>query len=312
MLVFFVHGVGTQKASYADSLIKNTKNELFKQRSNHQMNFYSSFWGNLFNNKKHQVVEYLDKDISRFCTKHPEYEDYCSGIYRYKQRREKLINNFLGDFLIYQNPERGRTIRSAILDQFNQFLKDHPERQEIHFVAHSLGSLILWDLLFSNDLNSDDPAYLLREKLDQLKLSSITTLGSPLLFLKQMFDLDFSAIAIHLEEQKKITSDSSYKLRWVNIIHSSDLVAYPLHAAIENEIGSELFFSDQYVWQCANPSEQTLINLGQTDLAMVVAVEDAHSAYFYANLDGAITAKILTQNLLGETKKLSERCVHPR
>jgi len=312
MLVFFIHGVGTQKSSYANSLIKNTKNELLKQRSNHQINFYSGFWGNLFNNKKHQIVEYLDRDISRFRAKHPEYEDYCSGIYRYKKRREELINNFLGDFLIYQNPKRGRMIRSAILEQFNQFLKDHPECQEIHFVAHSLGSLILWDLLFSNELNSDDPAYLLREKLGQLKLTSITTLGSPLLFLKQMFDLDFSAIATHLEEQRKTTSDRSYKLRWVNIVHSSDLVAYPLYAAIENEIGSELFFSDQYVWQCANSYEQTLINVGQIDLAMVVAVEDAHSAYFYANLDGAITAKILTQNLLGETKKLSERCVHPR
>ncbi|MBD2059917.1 hypothetical protein H6F88_28670 [Oculatella sp. FACHB-28] len=312
MLVFFIHGVGTKNASYADHLIRNTKSELFRQCTEQPVNFYSSFWGNLFNNKKHQVVEYLDKDISRFCTNHPEYEDYCSRIYRYKQRREKLINNFLGDFLIYQNPKRGKMIRSAILEQFNQFLKDHPESQEIHFVAHSLGSFILWDLLFSDDLDSNDPAYLLREKLDQIELASITTLGSPLLFLKQMFDLDFSAIATHLAKPKKANLESSCKLRWVNVIHSSDLVAYPLHAAIEKEISSELFFCDQYVWEYANPTEQTLLYLDRVDLAMVVAAEDAHSAYFYDNSDGAITAKILTQNLLDETKKLRERCVHPR
>jgi hypothetical protein len=312
MLVFFIHGVGTKNANYADHLIGNTKDELSRQCTDHRANFYSSFWGNLFNNKKHQIIGYLDQDVSKFCAKHPEYKDYYSRVYRYKQRREKLINNFLGDFLIYQNPKRGKIIRSAILEQFNQFLKDHPESQEIHFVAHSLGSFILWDLLFSNELDEDDPAYSLRERLDQIELSSITTLGSPLLFLKQMFDLDFSAISNYLATPSKLTSNNSHNLRWINIIHSSDVVAYPLHAAIEEEIGSNLFFCDQYVWEYANPTEKMFLYLDQTDVAMVVAAEDAHSAYFYDNRDGAITAKILTQNLLGKTKELSERCIHPR
>ncbi|NJO73115.1 MAG: hypothetical protein HC833_04700 [Leptolyngbyaceae cyanobacterium RM1_406_9] len=90
------------------------------------------------------------------------------------------------------------------------------------------------------------------------------------------------------------------------------MVAYPLHAAIKGEIGSNLFFCDQYVWEYANPTEKMFLYLDQTDLAMVIAAEDAHSAYFYDNRDGAITAKILTQNLLGEITELQERCVHPR
>jgi len=90
------------------------------------------------------------------------------------------------------------------------------------------------------------------------------------------------------------------------------LIAYPLKAAIEDEVSPELLFFDQYVWQNANGTEKTLRNLGQSDLAMVVAAEDAHSSYFYDNLDGAITAMIIGYNLLGETKKLAERCVSPR
>lgn len=307
MLVFFVHGVNTKKSSYADALIKNIKKELYQRNFRDKMNFYSSFWGNLFNNKKHQIIDCIEKDFSRACTKHEEYKGYHYDIYRYKRRRNQLISNFLGDFLIYQNPQRGKSIRKVIFDQLNQFVKDHADRRQIHFVAHSLGSLILWDLLFSDTLSEDDPAFLFRASLKQLDLVSITTLGSPLLFLKQMLDIDFSSIKLLLNEVSK-----ENKLRWINVIHSSDLIAYPLKAAIEDEIGTEVLFYDQYVWQDANGMEKTLRTAGQSDLAMVIAAEDAHSSYFYDNLDGAITGRLIAYNLLGETKKFLDRCIIPK
>lgn len=313
MLVFFIHGVSTHNTGYADVLRNNIKDELVKRQPSIQINFYSSFWGNLFNNKKHQVIGCIEKDFSRACDKydkHKVYKDSYNTFYKYIDRRKQLINNFLGDFLIYQNPERGKEIRRVILGQLNQFIEDHSDCKQIHFIAHSLGSLILWDLLFSDTLTSDDPAFFFREKLNQLDIVSITTLGSPLLFLKQMLDIDFSTLNSFLNKYSEAHSIVSHKLRWVNIIHSSDLIAYPLKAAIEDEIGSQIFFCDQYVWQYANAAEETLRNLGQFDLAMVVAAEDAHSSYFANNLDGAITGRIIANNLLGETKKLVERPVN--
>ncbi|AFY99480.1 hypothetical protein [Calothrix sp. PCC 6303] len=309
MLVFFIHGVNTQNCRYADTLIRNIKKNVKTPA-----NFYSSFWGNLFNDKKHQLIGYLEKDFSRVCENHKEYKGYYNDIYRYKKRRNDLVSNFLGDFLIYQNPERGKEIRQVIFEQFNQFLYNHPDQTQIHFIAHSLGSFILWDLLFSDALPSNDPAFIFREKLNDINLESISTLGCPLLFLKQMLDIDFSVVD-HIFDKKypkdPITSHS-HQLRWVNIIHSSDLIAYPLKAAIEGEISPELLFFDQYVWQDANGTELTLRNLGQSDLAMVVAAEDAHSSYFYDNLDGAITARIIGHNLLGATRELEQRCVSAR
>lgn len=307
MLVFFIHGVNTKNYKYADVLIKKIKKNITTSA-----NFYSSFWGNLFNDKKHQVIGYIEKDISRACEKHKKYKNYHNDIYRYRKRRNELISDFLGDFLIYQNSERGKAIRKVISEQLNQFLENHPEQDRIHFIAHSLGSFILWDLLFSDILPNNDPAFIFRERLNNINLESITTLGSPLLFLKQMLDIDFSVVNHAFEENYRKDSVTAHKLRWVNIIHSSDLIAYPLKAAIEDEISPELLFFDQYVWQCANTKEQTLINLRKLDLAMVVAAEDAHSSYFYDNIDGAITARIIGYNLLGETKKLAERCVSPR
>lgn len=307
MLVFFIHGVNTQNYNYADALIKNIKNNV-----RIPVNFYSSFWGNLFNDKKHQVVGYIEKDFIRACEKHKEYNKYHYDVYRYKNRRNELISNFLGDFLIYQNPERGKAIRKVICEQLSQFLENHSDQTQIHFVAHSLGSFILWDLLFSNTLPSNDPAFIFRENLNHINLESISTLGSPLLFLKQMLDINFSVVNHSFDKKYSQYSAKSCELRWVNIIHSSDLIAYPLKAAIENEVSTKLLFFDQYVWQDANGTEKTLRQLGQSDLAMVIAAEDAHSSYFEDNIDGAITARIIGYNLLGETTKLVERCINPR
>ncbi len=307
MLVFFIHGVNTKSSRYADALIKNIRRNIKTE-----INFYSSFWGNLFNDKKHQIIGYIEKDHSQACKLHQEYQKYHDDIYRYKNQRNELINNFLGDFLIYQNPKRGKIIRQTICEQLDQFLKNHPSDTKIHFVAHSLGSFILWDLLFSNYFLDHDPAFAFREILNSSNIESVTTMGSPLLFLKQMLDLDFSIIDQILEDRMQQNSKISNHLRWVNIIHSSDMMAYPLNAAIENEISDKLEFFDQYVWQCANRSEQTLINLGEFDLAMIAATQDAHSSYFYDNVDGAITAKIITDNLLGNMKNLKRRCVHPK
>jgi hypothetical protein len=192
------------------------------------------------------------------------------------------------------------------------FLENHPEQTRIHFVAHSLGSLILWDLIFSDILLNNDPAFIFRDRLRNIDLVSITTLGSPLLFLKQMLDIDFSVVNHAFEENYRNNSALLNKLRWVNVIHSSDLIAYPLKAAIEDEISPKLLFFDQYVWQDANGSEKTLRNLGQSDLAMVISAEDAHSSYFRGNMDGAITAKLVGYNLLGRIKMLEARCISPR
>lgn len=318
MLVFIIHGVNTQNSGYANALITNIRAELKKNESAAVASFYpySSFWGNLFNNKKQQVIGHIKKDFSRACELHQEYRSLHRDIYRYQKQRNQIINNFLGDFLIYQNPERGKLIRRSILEQFSQYIEDHPKQNQIHFVAHSLGSLILWDLLFSNTLCAQDPAFLFRKKLTKLDLISITTLGSPLLFLKEMLDLDFCTVNSFLEKSKNFSSKeaaNSYKLRWVNVIHSSDLVAYPLKTAVEDEISSEILLCDQYVWLDANAYEAALhLSSGQSNLAMVTAAQDAHSSYLRDNLDGRITARIIAYNLLGQTDKLLKRCVTPR
>lgn len=311
MLVFFIHGVNTRKSDYADILIKKIRAELVKSNPKYPANFYASFWGNSFNNKKDETVSLIEKDFLRATNQHPEYKLLRRDIYRYQKQRKQVIGNFLGDFLIYQNPRRGREIRKVISSQINQFFEDHSTANDVHFIAHSLGSLILWDLLFSNDLEEDDPAFSFRDRLRRKNIASITTLGSPLLFLKQMLDIDFSIVNKWLDV--KASKDFPYLMRWVNIIHSSDLVAYPLAAAIEKELDPKVFFCDQYIWLDANIAEAALhLTSGQSDSAMVIGAESAHSSYFKDIKDGSITARLIAYNLLGKVDLLAKRCVNPK
>lgn len=306
MLVFFFHGVNTRSSTYSNHLISNIKAEL--RCAEIKIEFYSSFWGNLFNNKKNQVIDFIKEDIRKAQSKHHIRRSLQNDFYRYREQRYEFINNFLGDFLIYQNSERGVQIRTTIAQQFFQFLDDHPGEQDIHFIAHSLGSLILWDLLFSKEFDSDDTVKELRQIVSTLNLESITTLGSPLLFLKQFLDVDFSEVNDFLQV-RNLSVNHQYLLRWVNIIHSSDMIAYPLKASIQDEVPPNLFFNDQYVWVNANSTEVSLRTFGQTDAAMIAGAEDAHSSYFANNLDGRITAQIIARNLLGKISLLSEKCI---
>jgi hypothetical protein len=213
----------------------------------------------------------------------------------------------LGDFLNYQNPERGREIRKVIIRQFAQFIKNHPQEEEIHFVAHSLGCLILWDLLFSSSVKDNLDILRFRDYMYHLNLKSITTLGSPLLFIKHFLDIDFLLPNEFIDLNKNEASDRNYALRWVNIIHSSDLIAYPMKSAIKDEVSEQLFFVDQFIWLNANAKEPLLRGIGRHDEALVAAALQAHSSYFADNMDGAITGEVIAKNLQNRVVALNNK-----
>lgn len=314
MLVFFIHGVNTQDASYAKYLIKNINKEFSERGVRENPSFYSSFWGNCFNNKKQKITGHIDRDFSRACKSADLGLFPKNDVYRYQKQRNSFINNFLGDFLIYQNHERGAEIRKTITLQLRQFLKDNPRKKEIHFVSHSLGSIILWDLIFSNNIEANITSDF-QQVLTELDLVSITTMGSPLLFFKEFLDLNFE-ILDSLVNYKPSSSSNNIdfcRLRWMNLIHSSDLVAYPLKSVIEEEISSKILIADHYIWRDANSAE-TLLHMtkGQNEAAILVGAKDAHNSYLNKYTSGLISGRIITQNILGKTQELSKKLIHSK
>lgn len=295
MLIFFIHGVGVTDSNYARDLISNIRDEMNK----YNLYFYTGFWGNLFNNKKEKLISSIKADLSK-TIEHNSFiwSGLRQDIFRYRDRRYYIINNFIGDFIIYQNIEKGKAIRESIVNQFAQFIKSHPEEKQVHFVSHSLGCLILWDLLFSCAFENNDPAHQFRNILSGLSLQSITTMGSPLLFINELLDVNVNLA---------INSKECTQLRWLNLIHSSDLIAYPMSSIIGEK--TNVKFWDQYIWQDGNTREQA-VRSANSDLAMVIGAEDAHSSYLNNLRDGRITAKLIAYNLVEEKNiELDKRSV---
>lgn len=162
-----------------------------------------------------------------------------------------------------------------------------------------MGSVILWDVLFSDRFIPKDPAFYIREfinglgKSDTIKkvnLKSITTIGSPILFLNTM-------LAVKPEKiQNFVACYQNEPLKWINIIHSSDIIAYPIRASLNLQASSNLILRDEYISDDANALEKAARSLGQVDAAMALGMADAHVGYFKCQK----TIRLILENILGE------------
>jgi hypothetical protein len=295
MLVFFIHGVATHDVKYADRLKAFIKEE-FIQVEKPLPNFYSSFWGHVLKDVG-KIWNWIHQDLQEVKKDYPQTNS--EDVFRYQKFREGFLSKFFGDFLSYLNPERGAAIRRLIAQQLNDFLEKNIEETELHIIAHSLGSIILWDVLFSERFSPEDPVNDIRAmikgfsespKTRKIHLKSITTLGSPILFLNTMLEVNPDKL------KEFVNSYQTKPLRWINIIHSSDIVAYPLRASLNLNSSENLVFQDEFISTDANLAEKAARTVGQLDAALVLGVADAHAGYWQCQQ----TARLVTANILGE------------
>jgi hypothetical protein len=294
MLIWFMHGASVRQSGYADSMRSRLLEEFF-DRGLATPEFYSSFWGDALGNTT-QLWDWVQQDLEAFRWDHPGVD--LDDIFHYRQRREQLISGFFNDIFNYLNQNQGREVRRLIAIQLLAFLADSPLEEDLHIVAHSLGSVILWDILFSDTFAPSDPAFYIRDVIKGLspagsghkvKLRSITSLGSPLLFFNRVLDIDVQPL-------KRFASRyTGEPLRWLNVIHASDVFAYPIRASLELE-DSTLFLRDQYL------GERNILKKSVGDLAMALGLVAEHSRYWRS----LRVARLIMANLLGETEILEQ------
>ncbi|UBF27371.1 hypothetical protein K9N68_05270 [Kovacikia minuta CCNUW1] len=294
MLVWFMHGASVRRVEYADPL-RSSLIEAFFDRGLASPEFYSCFWGDVLGNT-HQLWDWVQQDLEAFKWEHPQIDT--DDIFHYRQRREQLISGFFNDIFCYLNSNQGREVRRIIAVQFLNFLKEAPFEDDLHIVAHSLGSVILWDILFSDNFAPNDPAFYIRNVIKGLsepgpgrkvRLRSITTLGSPLLFFNRVLNVD---------TQRLKQFASRYKgepLRWINIIHASDIFAYPIRASLELE-DSKLYMQDIYL------GDRNFFKKSMGDVTMALGLVADHSGYWRRSR----VARLVIANLLNETNLLEQ------
>lgn len=294
MLIWFMHGASVRRVEYADSL-REQLIQRFSDRGLSIPEFYSSYWGESLGSPT-QMWDWVQQDLEVFKWDNPQTD--IDDVFHYRQRREQLISGFFNDIFNYLNTQQGREVRRTIAVQFLNFLNSAPLEEDLHIVAHSLGSIILWDILFSEAFDTSDPAFYVRHAIKGLsgrsegrkvKLRSITTLGSPLLFFNRLLNIDVLRLKQFADRY------TGTPLRWLNVINASDIFAYPLRASLELE-NSTFYFRDHYL------GERNFLKKSIGDVAMALGLMTDHSRYWSSDR----VCQLVTANLLGELETLEQ------
>lgn len=294
MLVWFMHGASVRQSGYADPLRSRIINE-FSDRGLTVPEFYACFWGDALGNTN-QLWDWIQQDLEAFKWDQPQID--VDDVFHYRLRREQLITGFFNDIFNYLNTKQGREVRRTIAVQFLSFLTDNSFEEDLHIVAHSLGSVILWDLLFSDSFDDSDPAFYVRNAIKGLsgasegrkvKLRSITTIGSPILIFNQLLSMNAKRLT---QFASRYTSEP---LRWVNVIHASDIFAYPMRASLELD-ESSLYFRDHYL------GEHNFLKRQMGDVTMALGLMADHSRYWRSSR----VANLAIANLLSDYPTLEQ------
>ena len=279
MLIFFIHGVATRDIKYAEPLKIAIKKE-FKKHGVISPCFYSSFWGNALSNID-RMWRQIERDINAIEQDYPEVN--VKECFRYREFREGFLSEFVGDMFTYLNEQHGYEIRKLIAQQLIQFINNNSQETELHIISHSLGSVILWDILFSERFKPNDPAFNVRSliqnlgdesKQRQINLKSITTMGSPILFFNNMFGVNPNKIKEFFQKNK------GYSSKWINIIHPSDIIAYPLRSSFSLDACDKLQLKDIYIDTDNNLAAKAVRSIGSEMAAMALDAVNAHTKYW--------------------------------
>lgn len=221
--VIIVHGLGTQKKSYADKFMKNLR-DTFSRTSgipHEQLAMEAVHWADVFAAREDELIGSSIKPYRL----------------RYQHLRQYVINN-LADAVAYQPVESEdqnyEAIHRTISEALHRLALSAGPRAPLCVISHSLGSVIasnfFYDLQFSSRghrLVVNPEAPLERGELLTLFYSLGTTLP-----LWSMRYRDFDKPIVVPSAQLKLYYEHLLG-EWVNFYDKDDILAYPLKSINE-------------------------------------------------------------------------------
>ena len=229
----------------------------------------------------------------------------------FREFRETVVLQFVGDAALYLSRYVGSKVADRIKDQALEGLSNSSEGDRLHLVTHSIGTVILFDILFSHRWDDASiPGYqsvnAIRNVIfgippnprQGIKLGSITTMGSPIAIFSLM-DVDQSMqearnaqgrvlsthdITPQLEQLlSSLHQAMNARLPWRNFAHPGDPIAYPLATLLPSLVDGESRYLDikDVVMHLTDWRDVLLKPLSQTPLALIRG-RAAHGSYWHS------------------------------
>lgn len=253
--VLFIHGVNTRAKdpghpTYADRIFDGIKNYVMNAgKQPRDLKKVALYWGDV-------AVEEENKLLEQY-----QASDVWSSFW-YQKLRSGMFLQFTGDLALYTSRYVGAKVARKLAEEAEQGLgalhgRNPDTGDRLHMVAHSLGTVILFDLFFSSRWTPPAPghqyAMALRDVVYGIEssrqdgaepdwssgiyLASITTMGSPIGLFSLMdagpSDRDHPDnthdITPHLQRMlKRLKGKLGGSLPWLNFSHPGDPIATPL------------------------------------------------------------------------------------
>lgn len=260
--LLFNHGVNTREArplpTYADPLFELIQR--YYEAPGRTLKKIALYWGNLNKTEEQKLLQaYQNSSIW------PQlwFIDF----------REKQLLQFAGDAALYISRAVGSKVADALKEQALAGLQGYdPKEDRLHIVTHSMGTVILFDILFSARW---DPDYMpghasvevIRAGLfgvsphatQGIRLGSISTMGSPIGFFslldvtptkEEAQDAQGHILSTHditprLEQfLEALHQELGTKLLWNNFVHPGDPIAYPLEQLLPQLVDRDSQYID--------------------------------------------------------------------
>lgn len=232
--------------------------------------------------------------------------------------RKDTIIPFVGDAALYLSRHVGVKILFRLRDHLKSIAPQVGGR--IHIVAHSLGSIILFDILFSgrwndatlsshgdNEENIGEVITEIRDafygmgkhKSQGFEIASIYTMGSPIALFSLISATGDSShnLAPNLNALLvNLFNKNNTKLKWCNFVHPGDAIAYPLEGLLSDLLDKQQNGLDSISLTDIITDNGNIFSLPfqQTFFALLGA-GDAHGSYWRSNLVASRIAKEIGQ-----------------
>ncbi len=261
--ILFNHGVDTREErpqhTYADPLFERIQRQ-YGHPQGRTLKKIALYWGNVNEQEEQELLNIYQS----------------SAIWQklwFLPFREKQLLHDAGDGALYISRYCGAKVAEALENQARTGLQGYdPKQDRLHIVTHSMGTIILFDLLFSarwdpDDVPGHDSVATIRGALfgvspnptQGIRLGSISTMGSPIGFFS-LLDVDQSRedardahgniISTHdITPRLEKLLDSLYqelgkKVPWYNFVHPGDPMAYPLEKLLPKLVDGESRYID--------------------------------------------------------------------
>lgn len=307
--LLFIHGVNTretrEKRDYANPLIEHIQRHWSFPTAVRPISLY---WGdvnieaeqNLMNN--YQASPVWDK------------------LY-FKAYRSKQLLQFTGDAALYISRAVGKRIVDQLIQQARDGLQEfNPATDNIHLITHSLGTVILFDILFSSRWDATNAGgYQGVEQLRQqifrggTPLRSIHTMGSPL-GIFSLTTLDDPQVPNTHEVTPRLSAylqalcgALNAPFPWRNYLHAMDIIATPIEHVLPEMLGvaaqgclevKDIITQEASILDRLFSQTSKTLSLGGLEgeveqIQLVILGGDAHSSYWSSPL----VASTITQTI---------------